>query len=98
MSDESSTSTINSLKPNFSESTNLQIELAKVSSLGNLELEKYRSEKQEISEFKRLKLEMVRLARDTLVENSRSKPVDSRDVSEDDIINYASKLVNYVNG
>ena len=48
-------------------------------------------------ENRRAKLDMVRLARDTLIENSRNKPVDSRDVSADDIKNYAQLLMNYIN-
>ena len=48
-------------------------------------------------ENRRAKLDMVRLARDTLIENSRSKPVDSRDVSAEDIKNYAQSLMNYIN-
>ena len=48
-------------------------------------------------ENRRAKLDMVRLARDTLIENSRNKPVDSRDVSAEDIKNYAQSLMNYIN-
>lgn len=44
------------------------------------------------------KLEAIRLAKDVLLENARSKPVDSRDVSANDIKNYAQTLVDYVNG
>jgi hypothetical protein len=42
------------------------------------------------------KLELVRLARDVLIENARSKPADSRDVSAEDIIAFADTLVDYV--
>lgn len=49
-------------------------------------------------ESRRARLESVRLAKETLVENSRSKPVDSRDVSADDITTFAAKLEAYVNG
>ena len=48
-------------------------------------------------ENRRAKLDMVRLARDTLIENSRSKPVDSREVSAEDVKSYAQVLMNYVN-
>lgn len=48
------------------------------------------------AEAKRAKLEAVRLAKETLVENARSKPVDSRDVSAADITNFAQVLVNYI--
>lgn len=43
------------------------------------------------------KLEAVRLAQQVLIENARSKPVDSREVSAQDITNYAATLVNYIN-
>lgn len=48
-------------------------------------------------EQRRARLEAVRLAKETLVENARSKPVDSRDVSAQDITNYATTLVGYIN-
>ena len=49
-------------------------------------------------EEKRAKLESVRLAKEILVENSRNKPVDSREVTPADIIAFAKTLVSYVNG
>lgn len=49
-------------------------------------------------EARRARLEVVRLAKDILIENSRSKPVDSRNVSADDIKAYAESLVSYING
>jgi ATP-dependent protease HslVU (ClpYQ) ATPase subunit len=49
-------------------------------------------------EQKRNKMELVRLAKEVLVENNRSKPVDSRDISADDITDFAQSLINYVDG
>lgn len=49
-------------------------------------------------EQRRARLETVRLAKETLLENARSKPVDSRDVTADDITAFASALTAYVNG
>ena len=46
---------------------------------------------------KQAKLDAVRLAKEVLLENSRSKPVDSRDVSSADITAFAETLVAYVN-
>lgn len=43
------------------------------------------------------RLEAVRLAKETLLENARSKPVDSRDVSATDIQAFAQTLVSYIN-
>jgi hypothetical protein len=42
------------------------------------------------------KLELVRLARDVLIENSRSKPVDARDVTAEAIITFADTLIDYI--
>jgi hypothetical protein len=47
-------------------------------------------------EAKRAKLEAVRMARDTLIENARSKPADSREVTAADITAFAQTLVNYI--
>jgi len=47
-------------------------------------------------EAKRTKLEAVRLAKETLIENARSKPVDGRDVTAADIAAFAQTLVAYV--
>ena len=49
-------------------------------------------------EARRTKLESIRLAKETLIENARSKPVDSRDVSAADIQAFAQTLVSYING
>tara|TARA_R110000822_G_scaffold231459_1_gene363400 strand:- start:314 stop:547 length:234 start_codon:yes stop_codon:yes gene_type:complete len=41
------------------------------------------------------KLECVRLAQQTLVENARSKPVDERDITATDITTFANTLASY---
>ena len=43
------------------------------------------------------KLEAIRLAKETLIENARSKPVDSREVTAADITAFADALVASVN-
>jgi hypothetical protein len=45
---------------------------------------------------KQAKLEAVRLAQQTLIENARSKAVDSRDVAAADIVAFAGTLVAYI--
>lgn len=45
---------------------------------------------------KQAKLEAVRLAKDVLLENARSKAVDSRDVTAADITAFAGTLVAYI--
>ena len=42
------------------------------------------------------KIESVRLAKETLIENARSKPVGDRDISAEDITNFANTLTTYV--
>ena len=45
---------------------------------------------------KQAKLEAVRLAKEVLIENARSKAVDSRDVAAADITAFAGTLVSYI--
>lgn len=42
------------------------------------------------------KLEAIRLAKETLIENARSKSVDERSITAQDIVAYAQTLVTYV--
>lgn len=46
---------------------------------------------------KQTRLEAIRMAKETLIENARSKPVDSRDVTAADITAFADTLIAYVN-
>lgn len=62
-----------------------------------LDLENARHANQLALEVKRAKLDAVRLAKETLVENRRSLPVDSREVTASDITAFADALVGYVN-
>ena len=61
-----------------------------------LAVENARNAAQAAMEAKRAKLEAVRLAKETLIENARSKPVESRDVTAADITAFAQALVAYV--
>jgi hypothetical protein len=54
-----------------------------------------RFENEMVKEEKRIRLEVVRLAKETLIENSRSKAVDERDVSAEDITTFADVLYEY---
>lgn len=56
-----------------------------------------RASQQAALQAKQAKLDAVRLAKEVLLENSRSKPVDSRDVSAAEITAFAETLVAYVN-
>jgi hypothetical protein len=50
-----------------------------------------------VLEARRSKLEAVRTAKEVLIENARSKPVDSRDVTAADITAFAQILIAYAN-
>jgi hypothetical protein len=54
-------------------------------------------QREENKELRRIRLEVVKLAKDTLIENSRYKAVDERDVSSDDILSFSNALFDYVN-
>jgi hypothetical protein len=61
-------------------------------------IENTRNANQLTSEARRAKLEAVRLAKEILVENARSLPADSREVTAAAVTAFATTLVNYVNG
>ena len=48
-------------------------------------------------EARRAKLEAVRLAKETLLENDRNKPVGERGVTVSDITAFAQSITQYVN-
>ena len=60
-------------------------------------MEQPRRDHEMAMEARRAKLEAVRLAKETLIENRRNQPVDAREVTAADITAYATALVNYVN-
>ena len=61
-------------------------------------IETARAANQVASEGRREKLEAVRLAKETLIENARSKPTDSREISATDITAFAATLIAYIGG
>jgi hypothetical protein len=63
-----------------------------------LAVENARHANQMAIQAKQAKLEAVRLAKETLIENRRNEPVDAREVTAADITAYATTLFNYVNG
>ena len=62
----------------------------------NKELENIRKENEITQKLFNARLEAVRLAKEALNENKRNLPVSEREISADDIIEYADKLVNYI--
>lgn len=62
----------------------------------HLEAEKARREHEQETEARRAKLELIRLAKETLVENARNKPADEAVITAAEIIAFAQELTNYV--
>lgn len=63
-----------------------------------IDMENTRHANQLAAEEKRTRLEAIRLAKETLIENARNKPIDDRDVSAAEITAFADALTTYVNG
>lgn len=61
-----------------------------------LETENLRHANQMTAEQKRTRLEAVRLAKETLIENARNKPVDEAGITAAEITAFAQELTNYV--
>jgi len=59
-------------------------------------IENIRIAAQVAADARRERLEAVRLAKEVLLENARSKPTDDRDVTAEDITAFANTLVTYV--
>lgn len=62
-----------------------------------LAVENARHANQMALQAKQTKLEAVRLAKETLIENARSLPVDSREVTAAAITAFASALETHIN-
>jgi hypothetical protein len=61
-----------------------------------VELENARHANQMALEAKRAKFETIRLAKEVLIENARSLPADSREVTAAAVTAFAATLVAYV--
>jgi hypothetical protein len=60
------------------------------------ESEKARWEHEQEMEARRAKLELIRLAKETLIENARNKPADEAGITAAEITTFAQELTNYV--
>jgi hypothetical protein len=60
------------------------------------ESEKARREHEQEMEARRAKLELIRLAKETLIENARNKPADEAGITAAEITAFAQELTNYV--
>lgn len=61
------------------------------------EMERQRHQNQLELQLKQARLEALRLAKEVLLENARSKPVAEREVTAEQIAAEADKLFSYVN-
>jgi len=59
-------------------------------------LESARCQPQMAMNAKQAKIEAIKLAKETLIENSRSKPVSEREITAADITTFADTLIAYV--
>jgi len=75
----------------------VQVAIQNAQSAAQIAAENARHANQMALQAKQAKLESLRIAQQTLVENSRNKPVDERDITAADITAYANTLVAYVN-
>jgi hypothetical protein len=73
-----------------------QISLANLNQTQLVELETVRHENLMAERRLQARVEAVRFAKETLVENNRTKPVNERDVTAEDITALADTLVNYM--
>lgn len=62
-----------------------------------MDLENARNTANAAMQAKQAKLETIRLAKETLLENARSKPVDAREVTAADITAFAATLEAHIN-
>lgn len=69
-----------------------QIDLEKVRHANQLEIQALNAATTKTN----AKLEAFRLAQVTLIENSRSKPVEDREITADDISNFAKQLFAFI--
>jgi hypothetical protein len=60
------------------------------------ESENARREHEKDMEARRAKLEFIRLAKETLIENARNKPADEAVITAAEITAFAQELTNYV--
>ena len=61
------------------------------------EIETSRRNHETQMEMRRTKIDMIKVATDTLASNAKSKPADERDITALDIKSFAEELIEYIN-
>ncbi len=75
----------------------IQLAVENARHANQIALEKIRNDAQALAQARQIKLEAVRLAKETLIENARSQPVDSREVTAAAITAFAAVLETHIN-
>jgi len=76
--------------------TTEQQEMLDAQQANALALETFRATNQTASAARLAKIEAVRMAKDVLMENNRSKPADSRELSSAEITSFATALLTFI--
>jgi hypothetical protein len=58
------------------------------------EFERHKSHRETL--VRQAKIDIIKMARETLIENARNKPVSDREVTAEDIITFAKSLETYL--
>lgn len=79
------------------EQVQAQQQIALQQTAQQLELEVGRRNHELQLETRRTKVDMIKVATDTLASNAKTKPVDARDITALDIKTFADELMQYIN-
>lgn len=74
-----------------------RLELQKTIELDKLAQQKTINDENKALEAQKIKLESVKIAKEILLENARSKPVGEKDVSVSDVMTFANSLDTFIN-
>ena len=74
-----------------------QQEMITQQTLHQQEIETSRRNHETQMEMRRIKIDMIKVATDTLASNAKSKPADERDITALDIKSFAEELIEYIN-
>jgi hypothetical protein len=74
-----------------------QQEMMELQTKSQRDLEQSRKNHETAMESRRIKIDMIKVATDTLTSNAKSKPVDERDITALDIKTFADELIQYIN-
>jgi hypothetical protein len=74
-----------------------QVEIMELQIKNQQEMDTSRRNHEIQMETRRTKIDMVKVAMDTLTSNAKSKPADERDITASDIKTFADELIQYIN-